>query len=667
MARKRTPAKPRAPELDTFPKLLLDNAVRFKGMPAIREKEFGIWQSWTWDRVLGEVEALAGGLAALGFRRGDRLAVIGDNRPRLYWSMCAAQALGGVPVPMYQDAVADELAYVVEHSGARFAVVQDQEQVDKLLEIREQAPGVEAIAYLWPKGLRHYDPDLVRDFRDLQAEGRRYNEAHPELFRAEVGKGSGADTGVILYTSGTTGRPKGVVLTHDNVLRQAWAGVEFEGLGSDEDILAYLPMAWVGDNIFSYGQSYLTGFCVNCPESASTVMNDLGEIGPTFYFAPPRVYENLLTNVMIRMEDAGRLKQRMFRYFMEVAGRVGKPLLDGEGAPFGDRVRYWLGNLFVYGPLRNTLGFSRVHLAYTAGEAIGPDIFDFYRSIGINIKQLYGQTEASVFVTIQPDGEVDPETVGRPLPNVELDLTDEGEVLYRSPGVFQEYYRNPDATAETRTADGWVRTGDAGLLDANGHLRIIDRAKDVGKLRDGSLFAPKYLENKLKFFPHVKEAVCFGDGRDRVTAFINIDLDAVGNWAERRGLTYSSYQELAGHPEVYDLIGECIEQVNRDLAADPQLSGSAIRRFLVLHKELDADDGELTRTQKVRRRIIADRYAPLIDALYDEGAERCRVSTEVTFEDGRKGSISADLLIRDAAAGGAPAPAHAEAAAAAAD
>ena len=501
MARKTTPAKPRAPELDTFPKLLLDNAVRFAGRPAIREKEFGIWQSWSWDEVLGEVEALAGGLAALGFRRGDKLAVIGENRPRLYWSMCAAQALGGVPVPMYQDSVADELAYVVEHSGARFAVVQDQEQVDKLLEVREQVPGIEAIVYLWPKGLRHYDPDLVRDFRDVQADGQRHNEANPNFFRSEVAKGAGADTGVILYTSGTTGRPKGVVLTNDNVLRQAWAGAEFEGLGPDEDILAYLPMAWVGDNIFSYGQSYLTGFCVNCPESAATVMTDLGEIGPTFYFAPPRVYENLLTNVMIRMEDASRLKQRMFHHFMGVAGRVGKRLLDGEAVPLGDRFRYWLGNLFVYGPLRNTLGFSRVHLAYTAGEAIGPDIFDFYRSIGINIKQLYGQTEASVFVTIQPDGEVDPETVGRPLSNVELKLTDEGEVLYRSPGVFHEYYKNPEATADTKTEDGWVRTGDAGILDGNGHLRIIDRAKDVGKLRDGSLFAPSTWRTSSSSFP----------------------------------------------------------------------------------------------------------------------------------------------------------------------
>lgn len=658
MARKSKPAERRADELDTFPKLLLDNAERFRGLPAVREKEFGIWQSWTWDQVLDEVEALAGGLAAMGFERGDKLAVIGDNRPRLYWSMCAAQALGGVPVPMYQDSVADELAYVVEHCGARFAVVQDQEQVDKLLEVGERYRGIEKIVYLWPKGLRHYDQGLIRDFRDVQAEGREYLGARPGFFRTEAAKGAGADDGIILYTSGTTGRPKGVVLTHDNVLRQSWAGIEFEEIGRDEDILAYLPMAWVGDNVFSYAQSYLAGFCVNCPEGASTVMTDLSEIGPTLYFAPPRVFENLLTNVTIRMEDAGRLKRALYRYFMKVARRAGARLLDGEPVPPGDRLRYRLGNLLVYGPLRNTLGLSRVRIAYTAGEAIGPDIFDFYRSIGINIKQLYGQTEASVFVTIQPNGEVDPNTVGRPLPNVDLKVTDDGEVLYRSPGVFREYYKNPEATAEARDAEGWVHTGDAGIIDARGHLRIIDRAKDVGKLNDGTLFAPKYLENKLKFFPYVKEAVCFGDGRDRATAFVNIDLDAVGNWAERRGIAYSSYQELAGHPDVYDLVGECIEQVNGDLAADPQLAGSRIARFLILHKELDADDGELTRTQKVRRRIIADRYAVLIDALYGN-AERCRIDTEVTFEDGRKGSIGADLLIRDAAGAGAGAGAGA--------
>lgn len=644
----RAPA--RAPELDTFPKLLQDNATRFKGRPAIREKEFGIWQSHTWDEVLGHVEALAGGLATLGFRRGDKVAIVGDNRPRLYWSMCAAQALGGVPVPMYQDSVAEELGWVVEHSEARFAVVQDQEQVDKLLEVRERYPALEAIVYLWPKGLRNYDHTHIHDFADLQEKGRAHNREHPDFFREQVAAGSGEDVGVILYTSGTTGRPKGVVLTHSNVIKQAWAGVEFEGLGSDEDILAYLPMAWVGDNIFSYAQSYLTGFCVNCPESPATVMTDLVEIGPTFYFAPPRTYESLLTNVQIRMADAGRLKQWLFRYFMEVARRVGPKLLSGEPVSFGDRLLYRLGALFVYQPLRNALGLTRVHLAYTAGEAIGPEIFDFYRSLGINIKQLYGQTEASVFVTVQPDGEIDPETVGTPLSNVELKLTDQGEVLYRSPGVFREYYKNPEATAETRTSDGWVHTGDAGIIDEKGHLRIIDRAKDVGKLANGSLFAPKYIENKLKFFPHIKEAVCFGAERDRVTAFINIDLDAVGNWAERRGLAYASYQELAAHPEVYDLVGECIAKVNDDLASDPQLADSRISRYLVLHKELDADDGELTRTQKVRRRIIAERYAPLIDALYN-GAEQCYVSTEVTFEDGRKGSISADLRIRDAANG----------------
>ncbi len=648
MARKHRRAEPRAPGLDTFPKLLLDNAERFRGMPANREKEFGIWNTWTWDQVKEEVLAFAGGLAALGFQRGDKLAIIGDNRPRLYWAMCAAQALGGVPVPMYQDSVAEELRYVLEHSEARFAVAQDQEQVDKLLEVREGYPALEHIAYLWPKGLRHYDHRLITDYREVQELGRRWNAEHPGFVEQEIGKGRGEDPAVILYTSGTTGRPKGVILTHDNIREQAWQGIEFEGLGPDEDILAYLPMAWVGDNIFSYAQSYLAGFCVNCPEGPSTVMTDLVEIGPTFYFAPPRVYETVLTTVMIRMEDASRIKQRLFHYFMGVAKRVGTKLLDGEPVGFRERILYWLGDVLVYGPLKNTLGLSRVRLAYTAGEAIGPEIFEFYRALGINIKQLYGQTEASVFVTIQPNGEVYPDTVGKPVPNVELRIAENGEVLYRSPGVFREYYKNPEATAETKTPDGWVHTGDAGIIDQRGHLRIIDRAKDVGRLNDGTLLAPKYIENKLKFFAYIKEAVCFGDGRDYVTAMLNIDLDAVGNWAERRGISYSSYQELAQHPAVYDLLGECVAQVNEDLARDPQLANARIRRFLVLHKELDADDGELTRTQKVRRRFIAERYGPLIEALYS-GADHCEISTEVTFEDGRKGTISADIVIRDVA------------------
>ena len=635
-----------AAALDTFPKLLALNARRFAERHAAREKEYGIWQSWTWSELGTEIEGLACGLAALGFGRGDKLAIIGRNRPRLYGSMCAAQALGGVPVPMYQDSVAKELQFVVDHAGARFAIAEDQEQVDKLLEIKDQCSSLEVIVYLDPRGMRHYDQDFLHSYMSVQERGKAFADANPGHYEAEVARGSGGDIAIILYTSGTTGNPKGVMLTHDNVLVTARNSVEFDHLGADDEVLAYLPMAWVGDNIFSFGQSYVSGFCVNCPESAATVMQDLKEIGPTYYFAPPAVFENLLTTVSIRIEDASFLKQKMYHYFMGLAKRAGVGILEGRAVSFSDRLMYWLGNLLVYGPLKNTLGFSRIRLAYTAGEAIGTEIFDFYRSLGINIKQLYGQTEAAVFVTIQSDDEVRADTVGRAAPQVELKIDDNGEVLYRSPGVFHSYYKNEEATREAKTEDGWVHTGDAGLLDQDGHLRIIDRAKDVGKLTDGAMFAPKYLENKLKFFPQIAEAVAFGHERDYTAAFINIDLDAVSNWAERNNISYASYQELAAHPRVYEMLKDCIGRTNADLARDPQLASSQIRRFLVLHKELDADDGELTRTRKVRRRIIAERYAPLIEALYSD-TDSCHIDTEVVFEDGRRGAISADLRIDD--------------------
>ena len=635
-----------AAALDTFPKLLTLNAHRFANRHAAREKEYGIWQSWTWSELEAEIERLACGLAALGFERGDRLAILGSNRPRLYGAMCAAQALGGVPVPMYQDSVAKELQFVVEHAGARFAIAEDQEQVDKLLEIREQCPSLELVIYDDPRGMRHYSQPFLHSYASVQERGEAFAKANPDHYTAQVASGRGSDAAIILYTSGTTGNPKGVILTYDNVIVSARNAAEFEKLTADDEVLAYLPMAWVGDNIISFAQSYVTGFCVNCPESAATVMHDLKEIGPTFYFAPPAVFESLLTTVSIRIEDASAIKRKMYHYFMGLARRVGIGILEGQAVSAADRLLYRLGDLLVYGPLKNTLGFSRIRLAYTAGEAIGTDIFDFYRSLGINIKQLYGQTEASVFVTIQPDDQVRPDTVGPAAPGVELRIADDGEVLYRSPGVFHSYYRNEEATRETKTEDGWVHTGDAGILDPDGHLRIIDRAKDVGRLTDGSMFAPKYLENKLKFFSQIAEAVAFGHERDYVSAFINIDLDAVSNWAERNDIVYASYQELAAHPRVYALIRDCLAQVNADLAGDPQLSSSRIRRFLVLHKELDADDGELTRTRKVRRRIIAERYAPLIDALYSD-AGTCHIDTEVIFEDGRRGRISADLKIED--------------------
>ncbi len=634
---------------DTFPKLLARNAVRFAARPAMRHKDFGIWHAWTWAEVAEEVRAFALGLGELGLTRGAKVAIIGANRPRLYWSMAAIQSWGGVPVPVYSDSVADEMAYVLNHAEASMAIVEDQEQVDKILSISERLPDLAHIVYDQPRGLRDYDHSHMHSFADIQALGRKAvaEPAKVAALDAAIAKGKGSDLAIMLYTSGTTGRPKGVMLSNDNIIVSARNGSLFDHLDEHEEVIAYLPLAWVGDNIFSYGQSYVSGFCVNCPESAETVVEDRREVGTSYAFAPPRVYETMLTQTMVRMEDASPLKRRMFHYFLGVAKLWGEKILNGEPVPLAARLQYGLGNVLVYGPLKNRFGLTNIRVGYTAGEAIGPEIFKFFRSLGINLKQLYGQTEASVYITAQPDGEIYADTVGKPNIDVEIKIDANGEVLYRSPGVFQGYYKDPEKTAETKTPDGWVRSGDAGFFDPKtGHLKIIDRAKDVGKLKSGALFAPKYLENKLKFYPNIKEAVAFGQDRDFVTCFLNIDLTAVGSWAERNNVSYGSYQELAGHTDVIRMLKAHVDEVNASLATEPLMARSQIRRFLVLHKELDADDGELTRTQKVRRGFIGDRYQPLIDALY-AGETRAHIRTEMTFEDGRKGMIEGNVAIID--------------------
>ena len=635
----------------TFPRLMLEHAAKRPTAPALREKVYGIWQTLTWADLAALVRDLAGGLAAAGLKRDDHIVVVGDNRPRLYASMLAAQALGAVPIPLYQDAAAAEFVFPIVNADVGFAIVEDQEQVDKMLEVREQCPLLTRLWYDDPRGLRNYSEPGLAALDALIEAGRAHAQANPGFFDAEVAKGAPGDMAAMFFTSGTTGNPKGVVHTHFTLLDRAKAGADFDRLTEREEVLAYLPPAWIGQNIFSYAQWLACGYVVNCPESAATVTIDLKEIGPTYYFAPPRVFEGLLTSVMIRMEDASAIKRGLFHHYMAVARRVGPALMDGKPVSFGDKLGYALGNLLVYGPLRNTLGLSRVRVAYTAGEAIGPDLFTFYRSIGINLKQLYGSTETAVFVCLQPDHEAKADTVGVPIAGVEVKLTDSGEILIKSPGLLKEYYKNPAATAEVLDASGWYHTGDAGFLDAGGHLKIIDRAKDVGRIMggscDGAMFAPKYVENKLKFFPHIKEAVAFGDKRERVCAFINIDVEAVGNWAEKRGLPYAGYTDLAQKPEVYELVRECVEKVNADLAADAMLAGSQISRFLILHKELDADDGELTRTRKVRRGFIGERYQVLVDALYGGRTEQY-VETQVKFEDGRSGMVSATLKIADA-------------------
>jgi long-chain acyl-CoA synthetase len=637
--------------LDTFPRLLAHHARVRPDHPATREKDLGIWQTWTWAEVAAEVRALACGLAAQGFTRGMHLAIIGDNRPRLYWAMIAADALGGVPVPMYQDAPAAEFAYVLNDAEIVYALAEDQEQIDKLIEAQPQVPTLKHIYYDDPRGLRNYQG--VTSFEKLTGIGREFDCAHPDFFEGEVAKGSPDDVSIMLYTSGTTGKPKGVRQTHRAFIAAGMGGATFDRLRADDNVLSYLPMAWVGDHLFSYAQWLCTGFTINCPESGETVMTDMREIGPTYYFAPPRIFENLLTQVMIRMEDASAIKRWLFRYFTDIARKVGPHILDGATVPLFERMQYALGNLLVYGPLRNVLGMSRIRVAYTAGAAIGPDLFRFYRSIGVNLKQLYGQTETCAYVCLQPDRGVHFDTVGTPAPGVELKIAAGGEVLIKGPMLLKEYYKRPDATAESIDDAGYFHSGDAGFIDEAGHLRIIDRAKDVGKLAGGAMFAPNYIENKLKFFPHIKEAVAFGAERERVCAFVNIDFGSVGNWAERRGLPYSGYTDLAAKPEVYDLIRECVEKVNAELATEAGLAGSQIERFLILHKELDPDDDELTRTRKVRRGFVAQKYAVLIDALYS-GREVEHIETQVKFEDGRTGVVAADLRIADARTVAAP-------------
>ena len=631
----------------TFPHLLQRHASERPDAMALREKEYGIWQTWTWRQAQETVKHMACGLLALGLTRGQNLAFISDNRPHVYLGFLAVQALGAVPIPLYQDAVAAEMRFVMEDAEIAFAYAENQEQVDKLLEVRETVPSIRHIIYDDPRGLRHYQQPGLISTAELLQKGQQWLQAHPGAWEQMLSGIAPGDTSVILYTSGTTGKPKGVCQTHKSFGESALGGVQTDKLVASDNVICYLPPAWVGDHLFSFAQWLVAGFTINCPESAATVSIDLREIGPTYYFAPPRIFEGMLTSVSIRMEDAAPFKQWMYRQAMDLARRVGGDILDGKSVGAMDKLKYQLGSIFIYGPLRNALGLSRIRVAYTAGAAIGPELFRFFRSIGINLKQLYGQTETCAYVCIQRDGKVELSSVGPAAPGIELKIADNGEVLVKGVSVLKEYYKRPDATAEVIDENGYFHTGDAGVIDASGQLRIIDRAKDVGKTSRGAMFAPNYIENKLKFFPHIKEAVCFGHEREQVCAFINIDYEAVGNWAERQNLPYGGYVDLASKVKVLALIQDCINQVNADLAGEAGMAGTQVARFLVLHKELDPDDDELTRTRKVRRNFIADKYRVLVDALY-AGKQEQFIETQVKFEDGRTGSVSATLAILDA-------------------
>lgn len=628
-------------DLTTLPRLLQRNARELGTRPAIREKDRGIWQTWSWREYHDQVRDLALGLAAVGFRRGERLSVIGDNRPRLYWAQVAAQALGGVPVPVYQDSIAKELAYVWNHAEVSVIVAEDQEQVDKILSLRAELPALRVVIYDDPRGMSGYQYEWLKSYQDVQEIGRKFAAAHPGFFETEIEKGRAEDVAMISYTSGTTGSPKGVMIAHANAIGVAESFRQESRLTPEDTSLAYLPMAWAGDSVYTLFASLVVGFCANCPESPETVQRDLRELGPSTLLAPPRIWENMLTSVQVRAADATPLKRRTFEYFRSVAERAEILRTEGKPVPVGLRLATALGEFFVYGPVRDQLGLGQTRWVLTGGAPLGPDTFRFFRSIGVNLKQVYGSTETTGLVSLQPDREANPSTAGRPVPGVEVRIGDRGEVLVKGCVVFKGYFRNEEATREVIDPDGWFHTGDAGFIDPQGHLVIIDRAKDVGALADGTPFAPQFIENKLKFSPYIREAVAFGHDKPFVAAMIAIDPSTVGNWAERRGIPYTSYMDLSQKPEVREVIREEIRRSNETLPA-----AAAIRRFLLLTKDLEADDAEVTRTRKVRRRYVAEKYAAVIDALYG-GADEAALSTSITYEDGRQATIESRVRIED--------------------
>ncbi len=640
---------PPARDTRTLVTLLVANARAHPGRPGMREREKGVWREYTREAVLGHVRALALGLHALGLRRGDKVAIISENRPEAFWMIYATQAVGAVPVPVYQDAIAKEVQYVIDHSDARFVLAEDQEQVDKLLEVRAGIPRVERVFYDDPKGLRHYARDWLRPLTELEAEGRQVEASSSGLFDELVAAGQPEDVAIISYTSGTTGLPKGAMLTHANMVLGAEQFLARERVQEGDELVSYLPLAWVGETAWSIALANVRGLTVNFPEKPETVLADNREIGPHIFLAPPRIFENSHSEILVKIEDSTRFKRWIFHRFMPVGEEVARRRMERRPISLWLRLRWLLGEVFLFAPLRDQRGARRVRYAFTGGAPLGPDVFLFYRGLGINLKQIYGQTENSAFCCGQPDDGVKLGTVGFPYPGVELRLTEEGEIVSRGKTIFAGYYKNPEATAAA-LRDGWLHSGDAGFYDPDGHLVVVDRIKDVTRLTDGTTLAPQFLENKLKFSPYVKEAVVVGQGRPFVAALINIDMGNVGKWAERRNIAYTTYADLAQKPEVYALIARAVERVNGDLP-----EGTRIRRYLLLHKELDPDDEEITRTRKVRRRVIAEKYAPFIEAFYTDRNE-VEVATRITYEDGRQATIQARVRIEDVGAG---MPAHA--------
>ena len=634
-------------DADTLPKLLLKNARERGEEIALREKEFGIWQSFTWARYAERVGNFARGLVELGLKRGEIVAVLGDNRPEWLIAQLAAHSIGARSLGVYQDSVALEVRYLMEFSRARFVIAEDQEQVDKLLEIWDELSGndgrgdhaVSKVIYYDPRGLGSYPHDFLLGFPEVEEMGRSAASSTEADFESWVEATEADDVALLSTTSGTTGKPKLAMLSHRNLLAMAHSFVSIDPMRSDDEFVSFLPLAWIGEQMIGAACGLLVGFALNFPEEPETVQQDIREIGPHMMFSPPRIWENMVSDVQVRIEDSSWLKRKVYNWALEVGYRSADTLLEHGRQPALLAFQRLIANACCFFWLRDKLGLRRIRRAYTGGAALGPDIFRFFHAIGVNLKQIYGQTEVSGISVVHRDDDIKFHTVGTPVPGMEVRIGEGGEILTRSPSVFLGYYNNEEATQEA-LRDGWLYSGDAGYMDDDGHLIVIDRKKDVMELHDGTQFSPQFIENKLKFSPYIKEAVVFGGGDyPFVTALVTIDFASAGKWAERRQIPYTTFTDLAQKPEIYKLALEHTASINVDLP-----ESARIKRLLLLHKELDADDEELTRTRKVRRRFIADRYRLLVDALYG-GKDAVEIENQITYQDGTTAVLQTRLRI----------------------
>ena len=623
----------------TIPKLFYQKSGEYgKDRVAMREKEFGIWRPITWEKYLDNVKYLTLGLIRLGLVKGDKISIIGDNRPEGLWAEMAALCSGGIAVWLFQDCLIDEVRYIIDHSDTRFLFGEGQEEVDKALSIFDECPKLEKIIWDDPKGLRHYDQDCLISMKEVMALGREEEQENPGRFEELVNQGTGDDVALLFYTSGTTSLPKGALLSHHNMLNMGKHLMAVDPCYDGDDYVSYLPFAWIGEQMMSISCGLQIGYTINFPEEPDTAQHNIREIGPHVMFAPPRMYEQMTRSVQVKYLDAGWMKRKFYEFANWIGYKVANLKFEKKPVPFHWALLHWLAKATVHQKVKDHLGLSRVRHAYTGGAAMGPDHFRFFHALGVNLKQIYGQTEVAGISVVHRDGDIKFDTVGHPIPGTEIKITEDGEIITKSPSVFLGYYKNPEATTEA-LREGWLHSDDKGFVDDDGHLVVFDRTKDVFTLRDGRPFSPQYLETRLKFSPYVKDSWVIGDNRDYVTAVLCIDYAVVGKWADEKKLAYTSYMELSQKPEVYKLVEKQIRQANKDLP-----EAARVFKFTNLYKELDPDDDELTRTRKLRRAFVEKRYQDIVNALYGD-VDTVHIDTAIKYEDGRQAHIKTDLQI----------------------